>query len=298
MSKHRSEGAPGERQSLRVGQPFNPFKLFNGIFIPEALVLTKLISPGAKLAYGRLTRYSGQNGRCYPSVPRLASEIGVSVRQAQRYLAELDRQGFIRRIERCDGSGQNSNVYVFLWHPLFEDGVTQTAREGVTDSSPEGVTYRSPKESQTEESHFEEGQNIDLDYPPTNRKNRDSQVDGSADPSRCKFYPRLREALADYMTTSDDTERLYPPDRLVVDVMDAAAGATEEEVVRCLLYLRNERGLVPGSRHGPRHFAWFKSVIGDYFKQRTCQRCRRGQFRQRGRGHSEHAEHFATRPTW
>lgn len=48
-------------------------------------------------------------------------------------------------------------------------------------------------------------------------------------------YSRLREALADYMITADDPERVYPPDRLVVDVMDAATGATEEQVIRCLL---------------------------------------------------------------
>jgi hypothetical protein len=55
---------------------------------------------------------------------------------------------------------------------------------------------------------------------------------------------------------------------LVVDVMDAAAGGTEEEVIRCLHYLRHERGLLPGSRNGPRRFSWFKTVVADYFQQK------------------------------
>jgi hypothetical protein len=67
------------------------------------------------------------------------------------------------------------------------------------------------------------------------------------------------------MTTPDDRERMSPPERLVVDVMDAACGATEEEVIECLRYLKEERGLRPGTEHGPRTFAWFKSVVADHF---------------------------------
>ncbi len=70
------------------------------------------------------------------------------------------------------------------------------------------------------------------------------------------------------MTTADDVRRVYPSDRLVVDVMEAGAGATEEEVIRCLRYLKDERGLRPNARHGPRHFSWFKSVVADYFLQK------------------------------
>jgi hypothetical protein len=54
--------------NLQVGQPFNPFRLFTGIFIPEALVRYKDLSAGAKLAYGRLARYAGHDGRCYPAM--------------------------------------------------------------------------------------------------------------------------------------------------------------------------------------------------------------------------------------
>jgi hypothetical protein len=94
-------------------------------------------------------------------------------------------------------------------------------------------------------------------------------MDFGDDHSECKQYLQLREALADYMATADDGEPVYPPDRLVVDVMDAAGGATEEEVIRCLRYLRDERGLRPGDKHGPRRFAWFKTVVGDYFRRKN-----------------------------
>lgn len=176
----------------------------------------------------------------------------MSVRHTQNYLAELETGDFIRRIPRISKSGQTSNVYVFLWHPLFEEGVQNPA----------------PKESQSEESHSKESHNIDLDSPPTNRKNRDSRVESGDVRADCKKYPRLRETLADYMTTADDGERVYPPERLVVDVMDAAGGASEDEVIECLRYLKDGRGLRPGTKNGPRHFSWFKTVVADYFLQK------------------------------
>ncbi len=47
-------------------------------------------------------------------------------------------------------------------------------------------------------------------------------------------------------------ERVYPTERVVVDIMDAAHPATEQEVMECLRYLYEERGLKPGRRNGPR----------------------------------------------
>jgi hypothetical protein len=127
------------------------------------------------------------------------------------------------------------------------------------------VNESSLKESQIEESHSEE--RIDLDYPATNRKIRDSRLDASSPISTCKQYPWLREALARYMMTEPDDEKVYPKQRHIVDVMNVAAGATEDEVLRCLSYLRDERGLKPRTRNGPRHFSWFPTVVGDYFRQ-------------------------------
>jgi len=74
--------------------------------------------------------------------------------------------------------------------------------------------------------------------------------------------------LARYMMSGPDDEVVYPSKRQVVDIMDAAGGATEDEVLRCLAYLRNERGLGPGTRNGPRMFSWFSTVVGDYFSRK------------------------------
>ena len=160
---------------------------------------------------------------------------------------------------------QTSNGIEFLWHPLFQEGVNDRSGEGVNDDAPGGVNDGSPKESQFEESPIEETR--DLDSPATNRKKRDSHPDGTMAPSKCKEYPRLCEALAVYMMSGPDDEKVMPTPRHVVDVMDAAAGASEDEVLRCLVYLRDERGLKPGTQNGPRHFSWFPVVVDEYFQR-------------------------------
>jgi hypothetical protein len=150
--------------NTRVGQPFNPYRTFAGIFIPEGMVRSRVISAGSKLAYGRLLRYAGQDGKCYPAVGTLAAEIGLSGRQAQRYLAELESNQLVRRITRYRGCVQTSNGFEFLWHEILQDKITDRTAEGtetvaplrVTDPSLHLVTDPSPKESQIEENLLSE----------------------------------------------------------------------------------------------------------------------------------------------
>jgi hypothetical protein len=100
---------------LRIGQNFNPYKLFTGIFIPDALARYRGLSCGAKIAYGRLARFAGKNGECWPAVATLASEIGIGATQARAYIHELRDRRFIRVEQRPGTSG----VYTFLWHEAF-----------------------------------------------------------------------------------------------------------------------------------------------------------------------------------
>ena len=251
--------------SLQPGDVFNPFRMFTGVFIPEGLVRCDWISAGAKLAWGRLARYAGEDGRCYPTVKNLAAEIGLCERQGQKYLAELERARLIRRVYRFNDKGQTSNEFEFLWHAVFTQGVNDRSGEGVNDDSPRGVHDCSPKGSQIEESHLEET-TTDLDSLPRNRKNRDSPS-GIGSPSVCKQYPLVRERLAQYMQSPGEKKK-YPSDRTVVDIMDAAGTHDEQEVIEALNYLHDARGLKAFTEHGPRSFAWFKTVLQDHFTKK------------------------------
>ncbi len=250
---------------FRAGESFNPYRMFIGLFIPEGLARASFISAGAKMAWGRLARYAGEDGLCFPTVRTLGGEIGVGERQAQKYLAELEKAHLIRRVERFANRAQTSNAFEFIWHELFQRGVNDRSGEGVNDDSPRGVNDRSPKESQIKESHLEESQPSRLRLSGHESQKTRSATGSSA--ARFKQYPQLREALADYIQCEGE-ERILPSARQVVDVMDAAEGVTEQQVIDCLRYLRDERGLKPGARSGPRHFSWFRTVVGDYFRQK------------------------------
>jgi Helix-turn-helix domain len=263
---------------LAVGAVFNPYRLFTGLFIPDAVARCTDLSAGAKLAYGRLVRYAGSNGRCHPSKRVLGREIGVGERQAQKYIAELQQFGLIRRSARFQWKQQTSNNIQFLWHPVFqESNSTEPLTGGENDNSsprendPTGgrVNDRSPKEGHEEESHCEEKKN-DIDCLLTNRKKRDSQSDRvvSLPPSKCKRYPTLKKLLGRYMAEPGGPTQEYPTDEKVLEIMDASGWESEAEVCKCIAHLYNKRGLKPGTKNGPRSWNWFPTVVQEYFTKK------------------------------
>ena len=152
-----------------VGDVFNPYSLFNGAFIPEALCRLASVPPGAKICYGRLVRYGGEDGKCHPSVPTIAAEIGVSDRQCRTYLRQLEEQRFVRRASRGKG---HSNRYEFLWHSVFQDEQPRkdTSVLGRKDTSANPGRILPPEESQEEERTVE--QKLDCSLPVSDRKEK------------------------------------------------------------------------------------------------------------------------------
>jgi hypothetical protein len=129
---------------------FNPYKVFNGVFIPEAIIKLPIdkLSHGAKICYGRLLRFAGEDGKCYPKIETLAVEIGVGEESAKLYLRELKDFGLIEA-ER-QGLGL-SNVYFFLWHDIFERGVGRILPDGGVESYT--IEVQNPTPHTYKESH-------------------------------------------------------------------------------------------------------------------------------------------------
>lgn len=125
----------------------NPYKQFNGIFIPDWLLEREEILIGSKICYARLTRYAGKNGYCYPKIDTLAKEIGVSVVQCKRYIKELKDHKLIAVKRRGFG---NSNVYYFCHHDWM-------IPQEVSSEIPQEVSSKIPL---YKESHFNESQDI------------------------------------------------------------------------------------------------------------------------------------------
>jgi GntR family transcriptional regulator len=104
-------------RTLVVGEVINPYGMFNGIWIPESLVKSSDIPASAKLLFGQLARFAGKYGRCFPSVSKLAVELGITRRQVERLTALLCKAGFLRKDAQYRANGsQTSNAYFFLYH--------------------------------------------------------------------------------------------------------------------------------------------------------------------------------------
>jgi hypothetical protein len=112
---------------LKVGAPFNPYRVFQGSFAPYWLLEHRGISAGAKLCYIRLLGFAGKDARCYPSLETLGASLGVSDRQARDYVKELERQGLIVIEQR---GLRKTNVYLFVWTAELE-----RLRNAVPDAS-------------------------------------------------------------------------------------------------------------------------------------------------------------------
>lgn len=82
--------------------------------IPFWLVSREELSPGEKLAYGRLGFYAGKDGKAYPGVKEIARAVGVNKRQARLYLEKLTHYGLIIRTRDPRGE-RASNNYQLLW---------------------------------------------------------------------------------------------------------------------------------------------------------------------------------------
>jgi hypothetical protein len=64
--------------------------------VPNHVLESSKISPGAKLAYAMLLKYAWQKNSCFPGQGRLAEDMGVTDRSVRTYLQELQEHQFVR----------------------------------------------------------------------------------------------------------------------------------------------------------------------------------------------------------
>ena len=76
--------------------------------VPNHVLRSTKISPGAKLAYAMLLSYAWQNDFCFPGQQRLAKDMGSGVRSVVRFIKELTAEEFV--VIRKRGQGR-TNLY-------------------------------------------------------------------------------------------------------------------------------------------------------------------------------------------
>lgn len=76
--------------------------------VPNHILESENLSPGAKLTYAMLLKYAWQHDFCFPGQDRLAKDMGVSRRSVNTYIQEMEKKKFIT-IKR-QGQGK-PNIY-------------------------------------------------------------------------------------------------------------------------------------------------------------------------------------------
>jgi hypothetical protein len=137
------------------------------------------LTDGQKRLYERAVRWAGQNGIFWYAFETMAEALGKSVRQIKDDMAVLEARGLIKHIRRR----RQSNVYSFLWHPIFD--VRSTAlQEGnlevqdsfleVQDNAVLKVQPTAQESSPIESCPLNCVKATEADSQPTNRKTSDS----------------------------------------------------------------------------------------------------------------------------
>jgi hypothetical protein len=76
--------------------------------VPNHILRSEKLSPGAKLTYAMLLSYAWNNEFCFPGQDRLGQDMGVTDRSVRTYTQELETHGFLKVKRR----GLNkTNVY-------------------------------------------------------------------------------------------------------------------------------------------------------------------------------------------
>ena len=76
--------------------------------VPNAVLKSAVLSPGAKLAYAMILSYAWHEASCFPGQARLARDMGVSDRSVRTYLKELETKGLLSIKQRGQGK---TNLY-------------------------------------------------------------------------------------------------------------------------------------------------------------------------------------------
>jgi hypothetical protein len=90
----------------------DPVTKFGFTQVPNVILKSDLISPGAKLTYTMLLHYAWSHDYCFPGQERLADDMGAGKRTVVRFMAELERAGYIAVKRR--GLGQTNLYQLFL----------------------------------------------------------------------------------------------------------------------------------------------------------------------------------------
>ncbi|MFW6206960.1 MAG: helix-turn-helix domain-containing protein [Gemmatimonadota bacterium] len=173
-----------------------------GAWIPPWALRHPDLSDPAKILVGRLKSLSTAEGYAFPSNNYLARDLGVSVRQLQRYLAELKDHGLIRSEVKRHPRGTERRLYVVApGRTEPPKGGRQMRHGGATDPSgggDESVTCSFSSEYKSKSNDVEEyTSKIQDDLLPEGEPNGSDPLEGVVEAVWEKTLEAWKERVGD-----------------------------------------------------------------------------------------------------
>jgi hypothetical protein len=135
---------------MKNGQPFNPFGLFHGIFIPDAIKESTRLTSHAKLLMGQLLHYSGKDGKAFPSRKKLRENLNFSRNILDRSIKLLKEEQLIDTYQLTEHS---PSTYIFLYNSAYYDVAHNSTGGVLTDENRGTIICEKRKEINKERDH-------------------------------------------------------------------------------------------------------------------------------------------------
>ena len=285
----RNNGGSG-RRGFSVGEAFNPWHEVCGFYPPDVVARRRDLTNGQKRLYERGVRWAGQNGVFWYGFDRIAAELGKSVRQVKDDMAALEAKGLIRHVRRR----RNSNVYSFLWHPMFEVQPTALQEDDfeVQDSTLEvqdrvilEVQPTAQESSQLESCQLNsvKADNKRISGYASQKQRSDASVPVKAEVQALKSKTSKADRVSLVFHDSSSMKawslvelaevrrrivafwRREPEEDFEISVMLRARGASAAAVCALLDRKYKNTNCRVGGRHAPKNQNWFLTVIENEF---------------------------------
>lgn len=158
----------------------NPYKMFQGSWIPQWLEERGEISPGAKLVYARLARFAGKNGKCNPARETIAKALGYdSETMIGKYLKELVSYDLIKSIR----TGLNRpNSYYFLEHKWMKHYMGVEPEQQHTDVPEQQHANDQEEQHAVEEDSHLKDSHFKIEYIPPVEDQPKTTANGKPEP--------------------------------------------------------------------------------------------------------------------
>jgi hypothetical protein len=120
----QSDNKKVQRMHGEPGQAFNPAYKCCGFYPEEIVYRQPDLGRGPKSLYERMKHWGGNNGSCWYGFEAMAEMLGTCARQVKKDVKALENYKLIgHKVRGWKDGKRQTNVYFFLWHPIFDGKV-------------------------------------------------------------------------------------------------------------------------------------------------------------------------------